>query len=145
MSPEARDIIVYLRYSHGAFNLLMMLLFFRQGLYGLGIRRRRLSGAQTPLDAVKIHRKRGPALALLGVVGFLSGIFITLLDRGQVLVYGLHLSAGALIALFAALAFFSSKKIRGQKNGIRTLHFSSGLSAICLYPVQAFLGLGILL
>ncbi len=134
----------YLRYVHGAFNLTMMLLFLYQGSLGLRIRRGRLANSPgAPL--AKRHRRLGPVLAPLGVLGFLAGLALVLLDKGRVFEYPLHFLGGLAVAALIICAFLLSRKIKSPDTPGRAAHFRAGVVLLLVYPVQALLGLGILL
>ncbi len=133
-----------LRFLHGFYNGLVMVLLFYQGWLGLSIRRARLSKAPFPLKAVKRHRKRGPILAIAGGLGFFFGLILVLIDTGRVLEYPLHLFVGLAIVLLLTGTFLVSRKIKGPESPFRTPHFILGLCILPLYIFQSFLGLGVL-
>lgn len=138
-----RQIIVYLKLLHGSYNSIVMLLFIYQLWTGLRIRKERTSGTRS-FDAIKKHRKFGPVLALLGLAGFFIGLAVVYLDKGHVMKYPMHFTAGAAIAFLIAAAYFFSRKITTEDRTWRTFHFITGVILVCLYPLQALLGLGIL-
>ncbi len=140
-----RHLIATLRLVHGTFNTLVMLLFIYQGFVGLKIRKNRKLKQPPPFRAVKRHRKIGPFLALLGVTGFGAGFTLVYLDVGHFFKFPLHFLTGALIALLIITTFLVSRKIKGPDSKWRTPHFVIGIMIICLYLIQVFLGLGILL
>jgi uncharacterized protein DUF4079 len=134
----------YLQLAHGAFNFLVMLLFFRQGWLGLRIRRGRLAG--TPmLPAVRQHRRAGPVVAALGIVGFFIGMTLALVDHGHIFYYPYHFLSGATLALCIAATFLVSRRLKGPAPPWRTVHTLLGCVILVLYPLQVLLGLGILL
>ena len=139
-----KQLIAYLRLVHGSYNTLMMVLFIYQGLLGLKIRKQRKVGGQMPFKIIKRHRKIGPILALMGVIGFFAGAALIYLDYGRLLKYPLHFLTGLAISLLIATTFFISKKIKGSDPLWRNLHFRVGILILSLYPIQAFLGVGIL-
>lgn len=139
-----KQVIAYLKLLHGAYNTSIMLLFVRQGLLGLKIRRNRIQGRQD-FNIVKRHRKLGPVLALMGIAGFIAGIIVIYLDKGRILEYPLHFLTGMSIALSITATFFISRKIRGVDSTWRTPHLIMGIFILCLYLIQATLGIGILL
>jgi len=141
----ARQLIPYLALGHGFFNLLVVGFFVRQGWLGLSIRRARLRGASPPLAMIRSHRRNGPVLALLGGMGFLAGIVLVFLDKGILNQYPLHLLVGSIIVLTLGALYFLSRQIKGAESPYRTPHASLGLLLLCLYLLQVFLGLGILL
>lgn len=93
---------------------------------------------------IKRHRKIGPILALMGVIGFFAGAALIYLDYGRLLKYPLHFLTGLAISLSIVTTFFISKKIKGSDSLWRNLHFRLGILILSLYPIQAFLGVGIL-
>ena len=139
-----KQLIAYFRLVHGSYNTLMMVLFIYQGLLGLKIRKQRKAGNQMPFKIIKRHRKTGPILALMGVIGFFAGAALIYLDYGRLLKYPLHFLTGLAISLLIATTFFISKKIKGSDSLWRNLHFRVGILILSLYPIQAFLGVGIL-
>lgn len=138
-----KHLFSYLRYAHGLYNILVAGLFYYHGLIGLTIRRRRKSGAPLPLSAVRRHRKMGPVLVFMGVIGFLAGLTIASFDKG-VLEYPLHLSIGGVIIISLITTYVISRNIKGPVSPLRTPHFILGITILCLYLIQLFLGLGIL-
>jgi len=139
-----KEYIAYLRYIHGSFNFLMMLLFLYTGTLGLRIRRARKAGAGAPKE-IRRHRRLGPFLVPLGVAGFFSGVTMVTMDVGHLLEYPLHFAVGLLIALSVSLTFFVSRRIIGSSSPWRNVHFALGIIIAALYVLQVFLGLGILL
>lgn len=139
-----KQLIAYFRLVHGSYNTIMIVLFIYQGLLGLKIRKQRKAGSQMPFKIIKRHRKIGPILALMGVIGFFAGAALIYLDYGRLLKYPLHFLTGLAISLLIATTFFISKKIKGSDSLWRNLHFKLGILILSLYPIQAFLGIGIL-
>ena len=90
-----KEFIAYFKLAHGFFNLCMMALFCYQGWMGFLIRQARTSGTPMPLDTVRRHRKAGPVFALWGVVGYIAGIVVVVLDKGRVFEYPLHFLTGS--------------------------------------------------
>ena len=140
-----KEFIAYFKVVHGFFNLCMLALFCFQGWMGYLIRQARSSGAPVPLDTVRRHRKAGPVFALWGILGYLAGIVVVLLDKGTVFEYPLHLLAGSLIAAVIVSLYVVSRKISGQDPHYRNIHFGLGMLLLTLYVIQVLLGLGILL
>lgn len=140
-----RQIISDLRYIHAAYNMAMLLIFFYHGSVGLRIRRARLGGAPANFVLIKRHRRLGPVIAPLGVLGYLVGVAIILLDRGHVAVYPLHFITGTSIASCLVATWLISRKIKGPSTRARNAHFILGLVILALYAVQFVLGAGILL
>jgi hypothetical protein len=137
--------IAYFKLAHGFFNLSMFCLFCYQGWIGLRMRKARLAGAPMPLDLVRLHRRMGPVLALLGPLGFVAGMTVVLLDKGRVFEYPLHFLAGLLIVLLIASTYAVSRKITAPGAPYRDVHFGLGMLLLLFYAVQSFLGLAILL
>ena len=138
-----RQLIGYLRLLHGAFNLFVMMFFIYQGRTGLRIRKERDKGIVTP-SLIKKHRTAGPVLAVLGLLGFISGIVIVLFHFATVVKYPLHLAVGSALALCIAATYRISRGIKVHEPQWRTLHFAFGLGILNLYAAQVFLGFGIL-
>ncbi len=139
----AGETISYLKLAHGFYNFVMMLLFMYQGSLGLRIRSGRKEGSIIPA-VVRRHRKLGPVLAMLGIAGFLSGVFLASVDRGKILKYPLHLAAGFIVAVLISTTFLISKKIRGRDTAWRQPHFFTGIATLFIYFVQVLIGIGIL-
>lgn len=138
-----KQTIAYFKLLHGAYNTAMMLLFMYQGFLGLKIRNQRIQGRQN-FSIVKRHRKLGPVLTLTGIAGFIAGMIVIYLDKGRIMEYPLHFLTGMSIALSITAAFLISRKIKGADSPWRTPHLIIGIVILCLYLVQATLGLGIL-
>jgi hypothetical protein len=134
-----------LRMGHGAYNTIVALALITQGWLGLRIRRERKAGGARDLDVVRRHRTRGPLLVLLGLLGYVAGGFLILLDKGHFFEYPLHNIVGAGIVILLAATFFITRQIRGPESPWRTRHFIVGTEILCLYLVQLLLGLNILL
>ena len=140
-----KEFIAYFKIAHGFFNLSLMALFCYQGWMGFLIRQARTSGAPVPIDAVRRHRKAGPVLALWGVMGFVAGIIVVLLDKGGIFEYPLHFLVGSLIAAVIGSLYAVSRRIAGTEPHYRNIHFVLGMCLLALYVIQVLLGLGILL
>lgn len=140
-----RGTVVLLRYGHGLFNTMIMLLFFYQAWLGVTIRRRRLAGAPSPVAAMRRHRRLGPILTALAIGGFCAGVFLVLISGSGLFRFPLHLGTGLTIVLLVIATFLISRRIRGPAAETRTAHFTLGLAILFLYLVQTFLGLGIFL
>lgn len=139
-----KKIIAALKLAHGSYNTLVFLLFIYQGLLGIRIRRQRRAGGRK-FEIVKSHRKLGPVLALMGVLGFFFGVTLAMLDYGHLLKYPLHFINGLALAVSIFITFLVSMRIRGLESPLRTPHFVLGIAVLCLYLIQIFLGLAILL
>ncbi len=140
-----RQIVPFLKLVHGSFNFLVMFLLIYQGSLGLRIRKKRRAGEQPNVKFIKRHRRNGPIFALLGCTGYFAGISIVYLDKGKIFNYPLHFITGLFIALSLVTTYLISKKIRVTESPWRTSHFMLGIVILCLYLIQVFLGLNILL
>jgi cytochrome b561 len=138
------ELIENLRYVHGAYNTGIMLMFFYMARMGLKIRKGRRKGSPD-VNVTKRHRRIGPVLAPLGVMGFFFGILIVLLEEGHAFECPLHFLNVLLIAILIVSTFLVSRKIKGLASPWRTLHFVLGIIIVTLYPIQLVLGLGALL
>jgi hypothetical protein len=138
-----RTLIEYAKVAHGSLNCAIMLTFLYQGWLGLMIRKRRKAGAAAEFPVIKKHRKLGPFLALLGILGFLAGPTLVYIDRGHVFEYPLHFIVGAFIALCLITTYTISRKIKAG-DPWRTPHFVIGILIVFLYVVQVLIGLEVL-
>ncbi|HUI68762.1 MAG TPA: DUF4079 family protein [Nitrospirota bacterium] len=139
-----RQLLSSLRLVHGSYNFLVMLLFFYHGWLGVTIRRARKSKALLPFKAIKRHRKTGPVLAIMGGFGFLIGLTLILLHTGNILEYPAHFLVGCAIVICLLSTVLISRKIKGPDSPYRTPHFVLGITILCLYLIQVFLGIGVL-
>jgi hypothetical protein len=137
--------IAYFKLAHGFFNSSMFALFCWQAWLGYRIRQARRAGAPLPFDTVKRHRRFGPVFALWGVLGFVAGVVMVLLDKGRMLEFPLHFLAGSAIVIVIVLLYAVSRRIKGAEPVYRNIHFGLGICLIALYVVQLLLGIGILL
>jgi hypothetical protein len=137
----SKELILYLKLLHGGFNSLVILLFVYQGILGLRIRR----SAKKPVHIIRRHRKTGPIIAVLGALGFIAGMTVVFIDTGRILKYPSHFILGGTIVSLIFTTYIISKKIKGPEPYWRNRHFAIGILIICLYFVQALLGLGVLL
>jgi len=140
-----REWLDLLRIGHGAYNAIVALALFTQGWLGLKIRRERKAGGARDFAVVRRHRTWGPFLVLLGILGYGAGALLILIDKGHLFEYPLHNVVGAAIAILLAATFFITRKIKGPESPWRTPHLAVAVGILCLYLVQLFLGLGILL
>lgn len=140
----SEETIEYLRLFHGSYNFTIFLLFVYQATLGWKIRRARRAGSPMPVETVKRHRKQGPVIAALGVAGYLVGLTVIYLDEGRIFKYPLHFANGSLIASLIITTYLVSLRIKAGE-ALRTPHFFIGVGILCLYVIQALLGLGILL
>ena len=141
----SKQILADLRLSHGLYNIIIALLFFYQGWLGLTIRRQRKTGKPAAVTKAKRHRKLGPVIAILSVIGLFTGMILALIDKGNILEYPPHLLVGVTLVLFILLSYSISKKIKGRDSPYRNPHFILGISILSFYFLQIFLGLGVLL
>lgn len=140
-----KELLAYLKYAHGLYNTTVMLLFFHQGWVGMTIRRQRLGEGDVSLTSRKRHRRTGPVLALMGVLGFIAGLTLVMVDEGNLLKYPLHLFVGSAIILLIVATYRVSRHIKGLDAPFRTPHFILGVTLLVLYLIEVFLGLGIVL
>ena len=128
---------------HGSFNGLLALVFLYQTWMGLTIRMRRKRGEARPV-VVRRHRRLGPFLVILGLLGYCLGLILVYIDTGRVLEYPPHLAVGSLIVLFLLGQFTVSRKIKGLASPWRTPHLAIGVGLICLYVLQIVIGMAVL-
>jgi hypothetical protein len=140
-----RQLLADLRLLHGVYNTIMMLFFLYQGWLGFGIRGARKAGALPPVPKIKRHRRMGPVLAMLGGLGFLTGLTLVLLDTGNILEYPPHFFIGLTIVVLLIATYKISRDIRGPVSSFRTPHFVLGVAILCLYFVNVLIGIGVLL
>lgn len=139
-----KQLLSNLRLAHGIYNSCVMLLFFYHAWLGFAIRRARRAKAPLPFQFIKRHRRLGPVLTILGLLGFSIGFTLVLIHTGRVLKFPSHLFIGfALVALLVA-TYALSRKIKGPDSSHRTPHMLLGITILCLYLVEAALGIGIL-
>jgi hypothetical protein len=129
---------------HGSFNALLALAFMYHASRGLAIRRGRKRG-EPRVEAVKRHRRLGPLLVVLGVLGFCAGLILVAIDKGRIWEYPPHLVVGSVIVLFLLGQYAVSRKIKGLDSPWRTPHLAVGVGIIVLYVVQILIGISILL
>ncbi len=141
---EKRELIANMRIVHALFNVTILMFLIFQAWLGLKIRRRRKAGDPPAFNVIKTHRKLGPMLVLAGVLGFISGCIIIYFDTGALFKYPWHSFLGLTLAFLLMSALFVSKKITGTDSSWRTIHYRIGLLLLCVYCIQAFLGIGIL-
>jgi len=130
--------------AHGSFNALLALVFLYQARMGLRIRRGRKRG-ETQLKAMRRHRRLGPFLVCMGLLGYCLGLLLVYIDKGRVLEYPPHLAVGSLIVLFLLGQYAVSRKIKGPESSWRTPHLAIGVGIICLYVLQIVIGVGVLM
>lgn len=144
LPPWAKQLLPYLAWGHGGFNLLVFGCFVRQGWLGLGIRRARRQGVAMPLAVIRRHRQLGPLAALAGGFGFLAGAGLALLHKGRLGEHVLHFVVGSALMLVLAALYVSSRRITGAPSLFRTTHAALGLLLLVLYLLQSTLGVVIL-
>lgn len=143
---EAGSLIFeYMKYMHGIYNSLVVLLFIYQGKLGLKIRKERQIDSQSSFRFIKTHRKLGPFLALFGIAGFFAGAMIVYLAEGEVAEHPFHFFTGLAIVVGISVTFVISRRIRAGKQPWRNPHAFLGILILGLYLVQVFLGLNMLL
>ena len=140
-----RQLLFALRLVHGGFNSCVIIAFFYHARLGIAIRRARKARGPLPFPLIKRHRTGGPLLAALGIAGFCIGFTLVLLDSGKVLQFPYHFFFGCAIVLCLISTFALSRKIKGPQSPFRTPHFYLGVVILCLYLIEAVLGLGVLL
>lgn len=134
----------YLKYAHGLFSAIIIILFIYQGLLGLRIRMRRRAGGRPEVPFVRTHRKIGPFLVILAVSAFAGGAGSVFLQWDDYFMYPIHFLNGAALISLAVLTFAISRKIRGKVTAWRTVHYFTGLTLLSLFILQAYLGIRIL-
>ena len=143
-NEAVQNILPNLKYAHGLFNGLVILLFLYQGWLGLQIRNLRKSGSPPEVKFVRRHRKFGPVFAIIGIFGFIGGISTVYLSEGEIFEHPIHFLTGLTICSLIITTFLVSRKIRGRDSGWRTIHYFNGLLIISLYFFQAYLGISML-
>ncbi len=140
-----RQLLSVLRWAHGGYNAVVVLLFLYQARVGLSIRRARTMHAPLPFSAIKRHRRVGPVLAGAALAGFLFGITLVFLDTGNILEYPPHFATGCVIMLCLAVTVVLSRRIRGQDSPFRTPHTVLGHAILALYFIELVFGISVLL
>jgi uncharacterized membrane protein YozB (DUF420 family) len=139
-----KAITSYLGYIHGSYNAVLIIFFLYQGMLGWKIRQARMSDHSLPVHTVKRHRKIGPFLAPFGIAGFFAGATIVYINEGRFLEHPVHFFVGLTLVCSIIATFSVSRKIKGTQSRWRTPHFMFGVLTLCLYIVQAYLGLSML-
>jgi hypothetical protein len=146
LHSEAGSLVFeYMKYMHGIYNSLVVLLFMYQAWLGLRIRQGRLLNSQSSFRFIKTHRKLGPFLSLFGITGFFAGAMIVYLAEGEVVEHPLHFFTGLAVVVGISVTFVISRRIRAGKQPWRNPHAFLGILILGLYLVQVFLGLNMLL
>ncbi len=138
-----KSVIASLKPLHGAVNLFVMFLFLLQAVSGLSIRKARKAGGLNP-RAVKKHRRTGPVIALLAAAGYSGGAVLGYLDNGRLLKYPLHFLNGTMLMMLIIATAIVSRSMTVKDSRLRNIHLAIGLIILCLYALQAFLGISIL-
>jgi hypothetical protein len=120
-------------------------MFFVQAYFGFRIRKARIAAQVPPISTIKRHRTIGPILFVLGIGGFFAGLTLVYLDYGNILKYPIHLLFGVFIFVFLINLFIVSRMIRGIDTQWRDLHYKLGIGVLCIYMIQALLGISMLL
>jgi hypothetical protein len=140
-----REWLDVLRIGHGSYNTIIALAFVYQGWLGLKIRKERKAAGARDFDVVRRHRNRGPLLVLLGILGYVAGAVLIYIDKGHLFKYPLHNIIGLGIVTLLMATFLIAREIKGPESPWRTRHVLVSVGILCLYLVQLFLGLNILL
>ncbi|NWF98629.1 MAG: DUF4079 domain-containing protein [Nitrospirae bacterium] len=139
-----KNINEYLKYTHGLYNFIIILLFFYQAALGYKIRNMRVRKNQILTHIIKKHRKFGPFFILFGILGFSGGLGTAYFNNGYIFKYTIHFLNGVIIMILLILTFYVSKQIRAYDLKWRTIHFVAGILILVFYLLQAFLGLKII-
>lgn len=135
-----KSLITNLPIIHASYNFLMLMLLCYQGFLGVKIKNQRAKG-NSPINTIKIHRKTGPYLAILGILGFLSGLAMLYIYTKTFVKYTPHYFSGAAIAILIFLTYLISKKITVGSSRLRKAHFITGTVIILLYITQTVIGI----
>jgi hypothetical protein len=141
---DFRSYLDTLRVLHGLFNTGVMGLFLYQGWLGLKIRKARKTGGSRDLNLIRRHRKGGPIYTALGLLGFLAGLILVLIDQGRIMAFPLHLFVGLFLLLLIGLTYWLGQKIKGMESPPRTRHFFIGIILVGFYILQVLIGLDVL-
>jgi hypothetical protein len=141
----AKEWLDYLRIGHGSYNTIVALVFVYQGWLGLKIRKERKAEGTRDFDVVRRHRNRGPILVLLGILGYVAGAVLITVDKGHLFKYPLHNAVGLGIVILLTATFIIARQIRGPESPWRIRHVILSIGILCLYLVQLFIGLNVLL
>lgn len=139
-----KTLIDLLKMMHGTFNICVAFAFFYQASVGFKIRGQRLSDGKADISLIKKHRKLGPFLAALGPFGFFAGVFIVLIQYGQIMIFTSHFVVGLALSIFIVATYLISRMLKSRDSAWRTLHLIIGLVIMALYGVQIFLGITII-
>lgn len=140
-----KEVLSSLRLAHGAFNIVVMLLFWYQAWMGMKIRKaRRLTREALPFNLIRRHRKSGPVYAGMALFGYLFGIVIVFLHERHFLEHPVHFFTGTALIVVITISIVLSRRIQGQQSAFRTAHFISGVFLLVLFFLQVLFGLGVL-
>ncbi|ADH86423.1 DUF4079 family protein [Desulfurivibrio alkaliphilus] len=145
LPQTVRLLIPWLGLGHGIFMALLLVMFFYQARLGRRIRIRRQAGESPEGAIIRRHRRLGPWLALLCLLGFSGGLLIVFMNMGRVAVHPPHLLLGLAIILTLGGIYAASRQIRPRETLWRHRHRRLGILLLSLYPVQLLLGLVVLL
>jgi hypothetical protein len=108
------------------------------------MRKNRMDAIPPDVGTAKAHRRLGPVLSLLGFTGFLSGLAVAYIHHIPLFTFALHLAAGLVISVLILVTYLFSRMIKSTDSSWRRVHFVAGVALICLYFIQAYLGVRIL-
>lgn len=134
------SLIFNLPIIHASYNFLMLLLFCYQGFLGVKIKNQRARG-NLQINAIKIHRKAGPYLAIFGIFGFLSGLAMLHVYTKTFVKYTPHYFFGVALAILTFITYLISKKIKANSSRLRKAHFITGTVIILSYITQTVTGI----
>jgi len=138
------ELLYQLRMVHGIYNACITFLFFYLGLQGFIVRRARLSHQPLPFSAIKKHRRMGPVFAVLGMLGFFSGLTLIIVHTGRIFEYPSHLVVGLTVLILILWTLNLSRRIKGTDSLQRRQHFIIGIAILIVYLVEMFLGIRLL-
>ena len=139
-----QSVISSIKYAHGSFNAILLLIFLYQGWLGLRIRGRRKSGKPSEVQFAVRHRNLGMFLPFLVIAGFGGGIGAVFLSLDDFFVYPVHFLNGLALSFLVVATSLISKKIRARENEWRNIHYYIGVTIIFLFAVQVYFGLSML-
>ena len=83
-------------------------------------------------------------MALFGIAGFFAGAIIVYLSEGRFLEHPVHFFVGLTVVFSIIATFSASQKITATQSPWRTPHVMLGIVTLCLYVIQAYIGLSVL-
>lgn len=142
----SKEVVVYLKVMHGSFNSLMFILFCYQGWLGLKIRIARVEDRYPITSVIKRHRKAGPFLVVLGLLGYVAGLIVGAVseDHAHTFTFSPHLVLGSVLVVTILAVLLISRRIKGIDPFWRTIHYCFGICLLCLYVIQIIFGLNVL-